>query len=128
MQKLQKMLELRKRNAELLSKLLFPIAKKHKMVLPQETADKKFNWYLYTVAFEGSRDEIKGKLAKDSIGATVYYDPPAHKTPFYEKIAPTKLSATDWCASHVLSLPVHPHVTEAEIDLIGNSVKNALGK
>ena len=128
MQKLKKMLELRRRNAELLSKLLFPIAKKHKMILPQETADKKFNWYLYTVAFESNRESVKDRLAKDNIGATVYYDPPAHKTPYYAQIAPAKLPTTDWCASHVLSLPVHPHVTEAEIELIANSTKGALEK
>ena len=128
MQKLTKMLELRRRNAELLSKMLAPEADKLGIRIPQETADKKFNWYLYTVAFDGgsSRDEAKDALAKDNIGATVYYSPPVHKTPFYMKLAPgTKLPATEWAADNVLSLPVHPHVTEQEIARIAESTRNS---
>jgi perosamine synthetase len=127
MQKLDMMLELRRRNAKLLSKLLFPSAKKHGLVIPEETADKKFNWYLYTVAIQNHREEIKVMLNKDDIGATVYYNPPAHKTPYYMQLAPgTSLPMTDWCADHVLSLPVHPQVSEADIDHIATSLKSSL--
>lgn len=129
MQKLEKMLQLRRRNAEMLSKLIFPSAEKHGLVLPQETADKKFNWYLYTVAFRDNRDRIKDSLFKDNVGATVYYSPPVHKTPYYMQVAPgTKLPATEWCADHVLSLPAHPHVSEADVDRIAGSLKAALEK
>jgi dTDP-4-amino-4,6-dideoxygalactose transaminase len=129
MQKLDKMLQLRRRNAEMLDKMLFPSAKKHGLVLPQETADKKFNWYLYTVAFRDGRDKIKERLVKDNVGATVYYSPPVHKTPYYMQVAPgTRLPATEWCADHVLSLPAHPHVSEADVDHIAASLKTALEK
>ncbi|HJS68081.1 MAG TPA: DegT/DnrJ/EryC1/StrS family aminotransferase [Nitrososphaera sp.] len=127
MQKLDRMLQLRRRNAELLSKLLFPHAKKHGMKIPEETPDKKFNWYLYTVEFQNNRDRIKEMLVKDNVGATVYYSPPAHRTPYYTQVAPgTELPATDWCADHVLSLPAHPHVSEADVDHIASSLKAIL--
>lgn len=130
MQKLSKMLEIRRRNAELLSKLLLPLSgkKKYSMRLPQETSDKKFNWYLYTVAFENNnRDKIKDILVQKDIGATVYYNPPVHKTPYYMQVAPgTKLPTTEWCADSVLSLPVHPHVTEADVNNIVNTLKTTL--
>jgi dTDP-4-amino-4,6-dideoxygalactose transaminase len=126
MQKLQKMLDLRRRNAELLSKLLSPTAG---IKIPQETSEKRFNWYLYTVAFQDGRDRIKGALVKDNIGATVYYSPPVHMTPYYSKLASkSKLAATEWCSDHVLSLPVHPHVTEHDIDHISSSLMKALEK
>jgi dTDP-4-amino-4,6-dideoxygalactose transaminase len=129
MQKLDRMLELRRYNAELLSKLLFLSAKKHGVKIPEETADKKFNWYLYTVAFNSNRDRIKEMLVKDNVGATVYYNPPAHRMPYYMKVAPkTSLPATDWCAGHVLSLPVHPHVSESDIDHIASSLNAILEK
>jgi len=129
MQKLDKMLELRRRNAELLSKIMMPTAEKRGIKIPQETADKKFNWYLYTVAFENNRDSIKDVLAKQKIGAAVYYSPPVHKTPFYEQLAPnTKLAATEWAAGHVLSLPIHPHVTEEDIERIAQGTMKALDK
>ncbi len=126
MQKLDKMLELRRRNAELLSELLAS-SKKYEVNIPQETADKKFNWYLYTVAFRDGRDNIKNHLVQNKVGATVYYSPPIHKMPFYAHTASeTKLPATEWCADHVLSLPVHPHVTEVDIDHIANSLKSTV--
>ena len=87
MQKLDKMLEIRRRNAELLSKLLIASSEKYKVRIPEETADKKFNWYLYTVALQDDRDKIKNKLVQNNVGATVYYSPPVHKMPFYAHIA-----------------------------------------
>ena len=129
MQKLAKMLELRRRNSELLSKLLLPTAQKRGIKIPQETADKKFNWYLYTVAFEGKRDAIKDALVKENIGATVYYNPPVHKTPFYmQLVGKAKLPSTEWAADHVLSLPVHPQVTGDDIERIAESTTKALEK
>ena len=53
--KLTKMLELRRQNAEILTKSLLPIADRTQLKLPQEDEEKKFNWYLYTVAFEKDR-------------------------------------------------------------------------
>jgi perosamine synthetase len=127
MQKLGKMLELRRRNSEMLSKILSPTAKDHRAKLPQETADKKFNWYLYTVAFEDGRDRIKDALSRQNIGATVYYSPPVHKTPYYMQLAPgTNLPDTEWSADHVLSLPVHPHVTEDDVERIAASTMKAI--
>src|ERR671914_91366 len=124
MQKLDKMLDIRRRNAELLSKLLFASSKKYEVKIPEETADKKFNWYLYTIALHDERDKIKNKLVQNNVGATVYYNPPVHKMPFYAHTSSseTKLPATEWCADHVLSLPVHPHVAEADVDHIANSL------
>jgi perosamine synthetase len=131
MKKLTKMLELRRQNAELLTKSLLPIADKAKLKLPQENEEKKFNWYLYTVAFEkNNRDKIKDKMIQDKIGATVYYNPPVHKTPYYEKMILSEanlLINTNWASEHVLSLPVHPLITEMDIERIENSLeKNIL--
>jgi dTDP-4-amino-4,6-dideoxygalactose transaminase len=129
MQKLDKMLQIRRRNAEMLNKLLFPSAKKHGVRLPEENPDKKFNWYLYTVAFNQDRDQIKERLIKDNVGATVYYNPPVHKTPYYLHLAPgTRLPATEWSADYVLSLPAHPHVSESDVEHIASSLKAILEK
>jgi perosamine synthetase len=128
MQRLDKMLEMRRRNAELLSKqLLSSSSKGYEVKIPEETVDKKFNWYLYTVAIQDNRDEVKNRLVQNNVGATVYYSPPVHKMPFYAHVASeTNLPATEWCADHVLSLPVHPHVTEADNNHITKSLKSTL--
>jgi len=116
MGKLGSMLEARRRNAELLSQLLSEIKG---ISLPKETEDKKFNWYLYTVAFASAkaRGDARVALEKAGIGTAVYYDPPVHKMHLYRRLAPgTKLATTDWCAKHVLSLPVHPGVATSDLE------------
>ena len=129
MNKLPKMLDSRRKNAELMSNMLFPIAKKLELKLPEETETKKFNWYLYTVAFKHGllRDKVKEKMINQGIGAMVYYDPPTHRTPFYRNMLThsdndndnnNNLYVTDWAAQHLLSLPVHPFVTEQDIEKI----------
>jgi perosamine synthetase len=123
--RLPKMLHSRRRNAELMSEMLLHIATKLKISLPEETANKKFNWYLYTIAFEDStlREKVKERMLQQGIGATVYYDPPVHKTPYYrdKTLYPYEykdkgLPKTEWSSQHVLSLPVHPLVTEQDIE------------
>lgn len=122
--KLHRMLESRRRNAKLLTETLLDAGKELKIKFPEENQDKQFNWYLYTVAFEDSitRDKVKQKMLKHGIGATIYYDPPVHETPYYREVTVStnqrdekSLPKTEWSARHVLSLPVHPLVEEQDI-------------
>ena len=124
MKKLGHMLDKRKRNALLMSELL---KGSRNFTIPQENEKKKFNWYLYTIAFDknSTRNSVKEALQDDGIGATIYYDPPVHKTPLYRGKA--KLLATEWAAKRVLSLPVHPGVSEAQAARIAASLKVAAG-
>ena len=65
-------------------------------------------------------------MVKDKIGATVYYNPPVHKTPYYEKMISSEanlLINTNWASEHVLSLPVHPLIAQIDIERIENSLK-----
>ncbi|MFZ0513409.1 MAG: DegT/DnrJ/EryC1/StrS aminotransferase family protein [Candidatus Nitrosopolaris sp.] len=129
MDKLQKMLDLRRRNANVLTGLLLPLTKEMRINIPQETAKKRFNWYLYTVAFQKDyiRQNVQRALASANISATVYYNPPVHKTPYYQRIASTKsLPNTDWASEHVLSLPVHSFMGAEELEHIRSGLENAI--
>lgn len=121
MGKLGAMLEARRRNADLLSRSL---SEAKGISLPTESKEKRFNWYLYTVAFTNTkaRQAAKSALEKAGIGSAVYYDPPVHKTPFYRKVAKTRLAVTEWCARRVLSLPVHPGVSTSDVERIASTL------
>ena len=119
MKKLPNFLKTRQKNSELLSRLL----SKSNLHLPQERKNEKVNWYLYTVTTP-KRNALLKKLNANGIGAALYYPIPVHKTPFYK--SKINLPATDWAASHVLSLPVHPKVTSKNIDFIAKSVIDTL--
>ena len=119
MKKLPKFLKSRKNNAKLLSKLLSEL----KIDLPHQRKNENVNWYLYTIA-ANNRDKLLRKLNKKGIGAAAYYPTPVHKTPFYKlKI---KLPVTDRAASHVISLPIHPKVTQKNIEFIAKTMREIL--
>ena len=119
MKKLPNFLKTRKQNAELLSNLLSDL----NVILPYQRKNESVNWYLYTIAVE-KRNKLLKKLNEEGIGATSYYPTPVHKTPFYK--LKTKLPITDWAASHVLSLPIHPKVTQKNIEFIAKTIRDIL--
>lgn len=108
MKKIGKFLKQRKTNAKILTSLLSGL----QITLPHQRKGEEVNWYLYTISTK-NRDKIMQKLNSEGIGAAVYYSPPVHKTPFYDK--KLKLPNTEWAASNVLSLPVHPLVTRQNL-------------
>src|SRR5215213_10273066 len=72
--KLRSMLDSRRRNADTLTRLIFEFADDNGIILPTESQNKRFNWYLYTIAF--TKDNIRDKIQKkmvliDKVGATV---------------------------------------------------------
>jgi dTDP-4-amino-4,6-dideoxygalactose transaminase len=115
MKKLPKFLKTRQKNAKLLSKLL----SKSNLDLPLERKNENVNWYLYTVTTP-KRNMLLKKLNAKGIGAASYYPIPVHKTPFYK--SKIKLPITDWAASNVLSLPIHPKVTTKNIEFIAKTI------
>ena len=121
MKKLPQLLKKRKINAEALTSLLDELD----ITLPTERAGVKVNWYLYTISTK-NRNKLAKQLNAKGIGAMAYYPIPAHKTPFYNDKA--KLPITDWAASTVLSLPVHPLVTENDLHYISKTMHQLVGK
>jgi len=119
MKKLPNFLKSRQKNAELLTTLLSDL----KIILPHQRKNEHVNWYLYTIATE-KRDNLLEKLNQKGIGAASYYPTPVHKTPFYR--LKTKLPTTDWAAKHVLSLPIHPKVTQKDIEFISKTMHESL--
>jgi dTDP-4-amino-4,6-dideoxygalactose transaminase len=119
MKKLPNFLLKRKKNAKILTDLLSGLD----LTLPQGRKHEEVNWYLYTVATK-SRNKIMRDLNSNGIGATVYYSTPVHKTPYYGK--KMSLPVTDWASRNVISLPVQPMVTEANLRLTARIIRSAL--
>lgn len=122
MKKLDHMLEKRKQNAIILFEGLKKFEQQGMISLPHEIPNKTFNWYLFTVSFKENfqRELIKNRLLNEQIGCTVYYDPPVHKTPYYDNVENSDdyLPNTMWAWRHVLSLPVHPLIGETDLNKI----------
>ena len=117
--KLPKFLFQRKKNAKILSDLISDLSIK----IPKERKNEKVNWYLYTIAIK-NRNKVMSKLNKKGIGAAAYYTIPIHKTPFYQ--TKVKLPNTDWAASSVLSIPIHPKVSTKNLQFMATNLRQLL--
>ena len=117
--KLPKFLAARKKNAQLLTKLLSDLEIK----LPTPRQTENVNWYLYTIAIK-NRDKLIKKLNSKGFGAVAYYPTPVHKTPFYKM--KTKLPITEWASKHVVSIPIQPNVTPANIKSMAKIIRETV--
>jgi len=124
LKKLSSFIEKRRRNAESLTEKLSGMKQ---LVLPKEPKGYRHSWYLYTVRMRKGdakvRDKIVDGLRKKGVGASVYYHTPIHQMPYYQQFGKYHLPNTERIAQQVFSLPVHPGVTQKDIDYIANSVK-----
>ncbi len=128
LKKLSTFVAKRRENAKRLTKLL---AGSDRLKLPMESEERKHSWYLYTVRLQNSkgneRNKIVEELQKKGIGAVAYYVNPVHQMPYYrETFGERKLPETENAAGQVFSLPVHPGVTEAQVDYIGKTLLDLL--
>ena len=128
LEKLPTFVAKRRENAKRLTKLL---AASDRLKLPEESEERQHSWYLYTVRLKNAtgndRNKIVEELQKKGIGAVAYYINPVHLMPYYrEAFGESRLPETEKAASQVFSLPIHPGVTEAQVDYIGKALLDLL--
>lgn len=86
-------------------------------------------YHQYTVRIEGAsaaeRDRVATALREEHrVGCGVYYPTPVHRLPtFAASAGETELPVTEMLAREVLSLPVHPSVSDADRDRIVAAVE-----
>lgn len=86
-------------------------------------------YHQYTIRVSEDRDGFVSALKDEyQIGSGVYYPIPNHRLPSLEKFAPElDLPETEKAASEVLSLPIHPSLTQGDLERIVGAV-NTLAK
>jgi dTDP-4-amino-4,6-dideoxygalactose transaminase len=74
-----------------------------------------------------SRQLVIDRLRKRGIQTTVHY-PPVHRLTFYRDLYPdTSLPRTEEFARRELTLPLHPRMTQSDVERVVNSLAAALG-
>jgi perosamine synthetase len=126
--KLPGFLAKRRANAEQMTKVL---SDSKPLCLPYEPKGYVHSWYLYTARLykgeRSERDNLLEELHKKGIGAEAYYVNPIHRMPFYRKFRKRKLPETEKASAQVFSLPIHPGVTEEQVDFISKTVLQLIG-
>ncbi len=122
--KLDRLNEARRRNASVLDEGL---AGTPGVVLPRERAGCRHVYHQYTIAIAGDRKRFQQRLTDRGIGTAIHYEVPVYRQPLYTAIGYGRVSlpATEAAAATVLSLPVHPRLTDGDLDHIVESVREA---
>ena len=90
------------------------------------------SWAQYTVQIPESidRNSVQASLKEKGIPSMVYYMKPMHMQGAFEgtESAVAVCPVTEKLCKTVLSLPIHPYLTEQEVDLVVDAIKTAIMK
>jgi len=103
------------------------------LVLPDEPVGRRHVWHQYTVRVTENaavcRDELVERLNQVGVGNGVYYPKVAYDYDCYRAhpgVIESPVPVAEAAASSVLSLPVHPFLTEGQVDAVAGAVRAAL--
>ncbi|HEU5128878.1 MAG TPA: DegT/DnrJ/EryC1/StrS family aminotransferase [Glycomyces sp.] len=116
--RLEEWTEARRANAARLDAALAGLAT---VAVPPVAPNARHIYHQYTVRVAGDRDAAQERLKADGIGSAVYYPIPIHRLAPYAG-SDADLPETDRAAAEVLSLPVHPSLTDGEIERVADAV------
>jgi perosamine synthetase len=130
LKKVDKIIEMRRRNAEYMRQRLLDLEE----IRVPEVPENYFHVYqMYTIRIIGdkaTRDELMAYLGNMGIMTKVNFHP-VHLTQFYQEKLGHKageLPMTERVSNQEVTLPMYPTLTEEEIDYIGEQIKDFFAK
>jgi dTDP-4-amino-4,6-dideoxygalactose transaminase len=117
--KLQQFTAKRRENAAYLTERLEGV------ITPYEAPGSHHVYHQYTVRVLDGRDELAAHLRERGIATGIYYPLPVHKQAVYQRLGYTDhLPVAEKACEQVLSLPVHPALTQQDLDRIVQGVSS----
>lgn len=94
------------------------------LALPRAAGWAEPVWHLYVVR-AAERDALQQQLASRGVHTLVHYPTPVHRQPAYAGCAVPSggLPVADTLAAEVLSLPVGPHMSDAQVEYVADCVR-----
>ena len=99
------------------------------VIVPEVAEGSTSVWAQYTIRIPGhDRDAFQAALKSAGIPTAIYYPKPLHRQTAYKHYpsAGNGLPVSERLAAEVISLPMHPYLTEEVQDRIVDAVKDAL--
>lgn len=94
---------------------------------PGRTAGADPAWHLYTCridpdAFTCTRDEFGAAIKAEGVPTAVHYPCPLTRQPVFDRYVSGEYPVSDRLAETVLCLPMHPALTDEQVDLVGEAL------
>ena len=117
----------RRRNAGVLTQGLEGI---EGLIPPLERAGFGHVYHQYTVRVMAGRDDLRTKLSARGIGSGVYYPIPVHQQPLYvaRGYGGQSYPVSERLTKEVLSLPVHPALSDADLARIALAMREEMAR
>lgn len=115
--------KLRRGVADQYDQLLGPMGD---IIIPERVTWSEHIFHQYTIRVHRDvRNELQTYLAEQKIPSMIYYPVPMHEQPAFNKLVRRRVSLanTERICREVLSLPMHPDLTDEQIGFICGSVK-----
>jgi hypothetical protein len=116
------------RRAEIASAYGAALAGQGTLHPPRQREDASHVFHLY-VTRSANRDAIQAALRSAGIGTGIHYPAPVHLQPAYSgriALGPTGCPETEVAAREVLSLPLYPELTDADVETVCTALKALL--
>jgi len=84
-------------------------------------------YHLFTVRV-AARDRVRAGLARRGVETGIHYPVPCHRQPPLRRFADRPLPVAEQAAGELLSLPMFPHLTEAQVDVVCEALGDALAE
>jgi dTDP-4-amino-4,6-dideoxygalactose transaminase len=100
------------------------------LALPVEKPWGTHAYHLYTVRVPAGRDRVRAALLEQGIETGVHYPIPLHLQPAYAWMGLREgaFPVAERAAREVLSLPLHPEMTDDQVDRVCAALSEALGR
>jgi dTDP-3-amino-3,4,6-trideoxy-alpha-D-glucose transaminase len=95
------------------------------LTLPCPLPGNEPAWHLFVVR-HAARDALAAHLRQDGIETMVHYPRAVYRCAPFARGAPTGTTPSDELAAEVLSLPIGPHLSDAQVDQVVHSVRRFL--
>jgi len=119
LKKLNEWNSIRRRNADYLTSKLSKI---NGVVTPEIREHSEHVFHQYTIRIT-DRDNAAQKLREKGVGVGIHYPTPIHKQPLYQNLGYSDtLPVSEAASREVLSLPVHPSLSEDDLDTIVKAI------
>jgi dTDP-3-amino-3,4,6-trideoxy-alpha-D-glucose transaminase len=84
-------------------------------------------WHLFVVGVD-DRDRVARDLETRGIGTSVHYPVPPHLSGAYRDTVRTPQPVAETWSRRALSLPLHPWLTDAEIDTVASTLRDIVSR
>ena len=99
------------------------------LTTPKRVPNSTSAWAIYAVLLrdEAARDRMQAALKADGVPTAIYYPRPLHRQPAYSaQHDGAAMPVSDDLAGRIMALPIHPDLTDQDVERICDSVLAAV--